>query len=132
MGEARYARPLPAAGHGKMLPYKRSQRVSRLLKEELADIVMNRVKDPRLGFLTVTGVDLTADLKLARVYVSVLKEEEREAALAALGTARSFIRSELGQRLRMKSIPELDFRLDASVDYGNRIDKLLKKLREET
>jgi ribosome-binding factor A len=114
-----------------MLPYKRSQRVSRLLKEELADIIMNRAKDPRLGFLTVTGVDLTADLKLARVYVSVLKEEEREPTLDALGSARSFIRSELGHRLRMKSIPELDFRLDASVDYGDRIEKLLKKLREE-
>jgi ribosome-binding factor A len=114
-----------------MLPYKRSQRVSHLLKEEISDIIMNRLKDPRVGFLTVTGVDVTNDLKLARVYISVLKEEEREATFEALGSARAFIRSELGHRLRMKVIPAVEFRLDTSPEYVERIEKLLRQLREE-
>ena len=61
-----------------MLPYKRSQRVGDLLREEIADIIVYKIKDPRLGFITVTGVDLTDDLKIAFVYISVLKEEEKK------------------------------------------------------
>ena len=61
-----------------MLPYKRSQRVSDLLREEIADIIFHKLKDPRLGFITVTGVDVTDDLKMSVVYVSVLKEEDKE------------------------------------------------------
>ncbi|GAB4389244.1 MAG: 30S ribosome-binding factor RbfA [Thermodesulfovibrionales bacterium] len=113
-----------------MLPYKRSQRVSHLLKKEISDIIMNRVKDPRLGFLTVTDVDLTADLKLARVYVSVLRDEEKDTTFEILESARAFIRAELGRRLRMKVIPALDFRLDTTAQYGARIEKLLKDIKE--
>ncbi|MGD8352300.1 MAG: 30S ribosome-binding factor RbfA, partial [Nitrospirota bacterium] len=76
-----------------------------LLKEEVSDIVLNRVKDPRMGFLTVTDVEVTDDLKLARVYVSTLKDEDREIAMEILGSAKGFIRSELKKRLRMKNIP---------------------------
>ena len=61
-----------------MLPYKRSQRVSDLIREEVADIIQYKLKDPRIGFVTVTGVDLTDDLKIASVYVSILNKEERE------------------------------------------------------
>lgn len=115
-----------------MLPYKRSQRVGHLLRKELSDIIMNRVKDPRLGFLTVTGVDLTQDLKLARVFVSVMRREEREATLKTLESSRAFIRGELAKRLRMKNIPSLEFRLDTTAEYGEKIEKLLRKLREES
>lgn len=92
---------------------------------------MNRLKDPRVGFLTVTGVDVTNDLKLARVYISVLREEEREDTFEALGSATAFIRSELGHRLRMKVIPAVEFRLDTSPEYGERIERLLRQLRGE-
>jgi len=114
-----------------MLPYKRSQRVGHLLREEVADIVLNRVKDPRLGFLTITDVDVTADLKLARVYVSTLKDEERDLAIEILNSAAPFIRSELRRRVRMKSIPSLEFHFDESARYGDKIERLFKKMREE-
>lgn len=115
-----------------MLPYKRSQRVSDLLREEIADIVIYRLKDPRIGFITITGVDVTDDIKIARVYVSVLKDEDKKNTLDILNSAKSFIRSELSKRLRMKSIPGIEFRLDTSIEYGDKIDKLLKKIGEES
>jgi ribosome-binding factor A len=114
-----------------MLPYKRSQRVSDLIREEVAEIIMYKLKDPRIGFVTVTGVDLTDDIKIAVVYVSVLKKEERETTLEILNSAKSFIRSELSRRLRMKIIPSISFKLDASIEYGNKIDQLLDQIREK-
>lgn len=115
-----------------MLPYKRSQRVGDLLREEIADIIMRRLKDPRIGFITVTGVDMTEDLKLARVYVSCLKDEERETTLEILNAARQFIRSEVAKRVRMKTIPSLEFRIDTSGGYGERIDRLLREIKEKS
>ncbi|HAM50800.1 MAG TPA: 30S ribosome-binding factor RbfA [Nitrospiraceae bacterium] len=114
-----------------MFPYKRAQRVSDLLREEIADIIMKKVKDPRLGFVTVTGVEITDDLKIAKAFVSILKEEERETTLAILNAAKGYIRSEVAKRVRMKSIPSLEFRIDESIAYGDRIDKLLKEIKEK-
>lgn len=113
-----------------MLPYKRSQRVSDLLREEIAEIIMRRLKDPRLGFVTVTGVDITEDLKIAKVFVSVLKQEDRELTLEILNSARSFVRSEVAKRVRMKVIPSIEFRIDESIEYGARIDRLLKEIKD--
>lgn len=113
-----------------MLPYKRSQRVGDLIREEVADIIMYRLKDPRIGFVTVTGVDMSPDMKMARVFVSVLKEEDRELTLEILNSSRSFIRSLLSKRLRMKIIPTVEFRFDTSIEYGYRIDKLLKEIKD--
>ena len=113
-----------------MLPYKRSERVGDLIREEVADIIMYRLKDPRIGFVTVTGVDLSADLKLAKVYVSILKEEERDLTLDILNSSKNFIRSLLTKRLKMKFIPAIEFRIDTSIEYGFKIDKLLKKIKE--
>jgi len=115
-----------------MLPYKRSQRVSDLIREEVADIIMYRLKDPRIGFITVTGVDMTDDLKLARVFVSILKEEDRELTLAILNDAKPFFRSSLGKRLKMKFTPAIEFRLDTSIEYGYKIDRLLKKIKDHS
>lgn len=114
-----------------MLPYKRSQRVSDLIREEIADIIMYRLKDPRIGFVTVTGVEMTPDLKFAKVFVSILKEDEREATLEILNSAKSFMRSILSKRLKMKFIPGIEFRLDASIEYGYKIDKLLKEIKDK-
>ena len=91
-----------------MLPYKRSQRVGDLLREEIADIIMYKLKDPRIGFVTVTGADVTDDIKMAVVYISILKEEDRDATLGILNAAKSFIRTELSRRLRMKFIPTIE------------------------
>lgn len=114
-----------------MLPYKRSQRVSDLIREEIADIIMNKMKDPRLGFVTVTGAKITEDLKIATIYLSILKEEEKEATLEIINSAKGFIRAELAKRLKMKFIPALTFRIDESLEYGNRIEKLLKEIKKE-
>lgn len=115
-----------------MLPYKRSKRVGDLLREEIADIIMYKLKDPRIGFVTVTGVDVTDDIKMAFVYISILKEEEKKTTLEILNSAKSFIRSELSKRLRMKFIPTIEFRLDSSIEYGNRIENLLNDIRRKS
>ena len=93
---------------------------------------MRKVKDPRIGFVTVTGVDITDDLKMARVFVSCLKDEERDATLEILNAAKSFIRSEVARRIRMKVIPTLEFRVDESLGYGDRIEKLLREMKEKS
>lgn len=112
-----------------MHPYKRSARLNILLREEVADIIMHRVNDPRLGFLTVTDVALTDDLKLARVYISVLKPEEQDLVLEILSKSKAMIRSEVAKRVRMKFIPALEFRIDASIEQGFKIDKLLNEIK---
>ncbi len=114
-----------------MLPYKRSERVGDLIREEVADLIMYKLKDPRIGFVTVTGVEMTADLKLARVFVSVMKEEERELTLEILNSSKNFIRSNLSKRLRMKFVPSIEFRLDTSIEYGFKMDKLLREIKEK-
>ncbi len=113
-----------------MLPYKRSQRVGDLVREEVADIIMYRLKDPRIGFVTVTGVDMSPDMKNARVYVSILKEEDRELSLEILNSSKSFVRTLLAKRLRMKFIPSVEFRFDTSIEYGYKIDRLLKEIKD--
>jgi ribosome-binding factor A len=113
-----------------MHPYKRSQRLRILLREEIADIVMNRVKDPRLGFVTVTDVDLTEDLKIARIFVSVMEEADKGRSIEILNAARGLVRSEISRRLRIKVIPAVEFRIDRSITHGRRIDALLKEIGE--
>jgi len=115
-----------------MLPYKRSQRVGDLLRKEIADIIIYKLKDPRIGFVTVTGVDVTDDLKIAVVYISILKEEEKKTTLDILNSAKSFIRAELSKRLRLKFIPSIEFRLDSSIEYGSRIETLLNDIRKKS
>ena len=114
-----------------MLPYKRSKRVGDQLRKELADIIMRRMKDPRLGFVTVTSVEVTDDLRNARVYITILHKENTKAALDALNSAGGFLRSEVGKRVRMKIIPKFQFFEDPSLEYGTKIDRLLRDLHKE-
>lgn len=114
-----------------MQPYKRSQRLNILLREEIADIILRRVKDPRLGFVTVTDVSLSQDLKIAHVFISVLNSDERAVALEILNSAKGIIRSEVAKRVRTKVIPSLEFRIDESIEQGFKIDKLLKEIKEK-
>jgi ribosome-binding factor A len=112
-----------------MHPYKRSTRLNILLREEIADIILHRVNNPHLGFITVTDVALTADLKIARVYISVLDPEQQAAALEILSKAKAMIRSEVATRVRMKFIPTLEFRIDSSIEEGFKIDRLLNEIK---
>lgn len=113
-----------------MHPYKRSQRLSVLLKEEVADIIMNKIKDPRLGFITVTDLELSDDLRNAKVFISVLKAEDRTQSLQILNEAKGFVRGEIAKRLRIKIIPTFEFVFDESIERGFRIDELLKEIKK--
>ncbi len=115
-----------------MRPYKRSIRVGDLLKEEIADIIMHKLKDPRLGFITVTGVDVSNDLKHAKVYVSILEDVKRSETLKILISSAKFIRSELGRKVRIKYLPDIIFKLDESLEYGAKISKILNEIKEST
>ena len=88
---------------------------------ELADIIQRRLKDPRHGFITVTGVEVAPDLRSARVFISTLDDAELDASLATLERASGFIRSELGQRIRLRYTPELRFRPDRSAERAMRV-----------
>ena len=110
----------------------RTGRVGEQIKKELSLILQSELKDPRIGFTTVTGVEVTNDLSLARVYLSVMgSDEQKEETLKALAKAKGFLRSELGRRVRLRHTPELEFRFDASIDYGSRIEALLRQLNSE-
>ncbi len=110
--------------------FKRTERVSDQMKREIADILMRKIKDPRIGFVTVTGVDVADDLKNAKVFVSIYGGDKAQ-TLKGLESATPFIRTELGRRMRMRSIPELIFRFDASVEEGAHIMELLRTIEEE-
>ncbi|NMM51199.1 30S ribosome-binding factor RbfA [Paenibacillus aquistagni] len=109
----------------------RSGRVGEQIKKELSQLIQMELKDPRIGFLTVTGVEVTNDLSLARVYLSVLGDAEaKENSLKALDKANGFLRSELGKRMRLRHVPELNFKIDESIAYGSRIEKLLHDIHD--
>ena len=113
------------------MDFPRSARLNEVLKEEIADILRKKLKDPRIGFVTVTGVKASPDLRHADIFVSVLgTEEEKESAYKSLKGATGFIRSELGKRLRIKFLPEISFVIDESIDEGIRISKLIKRIHE--
>lgn len=106
-------------------------RVGEQIKKELSVLLQRELKDPRIGFVTVTGVEVTGDLSQAKVYLSVLgSEEQKEETLHALAKAKGFLRSELGRRVRLRHTPDLIFKFDSSIDYGSRIEALLQKLNE--
>jgi len=100
------------------------------MKQEIADILMRKIKDPRIGFVTVTDVEVADDLRNAKVFVSVYGAE-KTTTLKGLESASPYIRSELGKRMRMKFIPELLFRYDDSVERGAHINELLHEIQEK-
>ena len=107
----------------------RTGRVAEQIKKELSQLIQTELKDPRIGFVTVTGVDLTNDLSQAKVYLSVLgDEEQKEGSLKALEKGKGYLRSELGKRIQLRHTPELIFKFDESIEYGSRIEKLLGDL----
>jgi ribosome-binding factor A len=95
------------------------------IRNEVARLIASSLKDPRLGFVTVTRVDLTPDLRYARVYVGVLGEDEKGPSFEALKSASGFIRREVGRRLRVRFSPEIDFRYDRGLDATDRVAQAL-------
>lgn len=111
----------------------RRNRVGEQMKKELGEIIGRKIKDPRIGFVTVTDVQVTGDLQQATVFISVLgDDEQKENTLKGLAKAKGFIRSEIGQRIRLRKTPEITFEFDESMEYGSRIDSLLYQIQEES
>jgi ribosome-binding factor A len=109
---------------------KRLDRVNQLIKEEIGTLLQRELKDPRLGFVTVTEVETSKDLRMAKVFVSVLGDEKQWAgSLAALASARGFVRNWLRQHLDLRVTPEIDFRPDRSMEHAARIQSLLKDVK---
>ena len=112
---------------------QRTERVDELLRQEIGEIVAREVADPRVGFVTITSVETTPDLRHAKVWVSVIGQPaERQAAIAALRHAMPYVRHELGGRLRIRRIPDLHVELDDTAERGTRIQKLLSDLETGT
>lgn len=110
----------------------RANRVGEQMKKELSDIIGRKIKDPRIGFVTVTDVQVTGDLQQAKVFISVLgDDEQKENTLKGLAKAKGFIRTEIGHRIRLRKTPEIIFEFDESIDYGNRIETLLHQLHTD-
>lgn len=109
----------------------RTERLSDLVRDEISRLLLREIKDPRIGFVTITGVLVSPDLRHARVFVSVLGEEAaREASLLALRSASGFIQRALFRNLRLKHSPMVTFHFDDSMERGERIERVLRRIRE--
>ena len=109
---------------------RRIERVNNLIRQEISELLQRQVKDPRLGgFVTVTQVSTSPDLRHAKIFISIMgNEDEKEEALEAFAVASGFLRKELGARLRLRRSPELSFHYDDSIDQGTRVLQLISQI----
>jgi ribosome-binding factor A len=110
----------------------RPSRVGDQLRAEISELLARHVRDPGIGFLTITQVNVTPDLQIARVYYTTLGDEKaRRDSARALGRAIPFLRRQIGSRLRLKRVPQLEFFFDESIERGDRIERILKDISAE-
>jgi ribosome-binding factor A len=110
----------------------RVERVSGLLKEEIGKLIQRELKDPRIGFVSVTRVVLSRDLRHARVLFSIYGDETaKQRSLEGLRSALGFIRGELGRKLTLRYVPELDFRIDESMEYAFHIEEIIHQIKKD-
>jgi len=109
----------------------RVDKVERLIKEEVSLIFLEKLQEPEYGFITITNVKVSPDLKIAKIYLSVFEKEKRELVLDRLQTKMGFIRSELAHRIRIKFTPELKFFIDDTLDYVEKIEGIIEKIHKE-
>ena len=113
--------------------FKRSQRIQELLLEEISKLLQSGLKDPRVGFTTLTRVEVSDNLKHAKVFVSVMgSEEEKNQTLEALKNAKGFIRNYLGKNLYLRCLPELEFKKDENAEHVEKITRILNELHPES
>jgi ribosome-binding factor A len=105
--------------------FNRSERVAGQIRRELALLIQREIKDPEVGFISLSDVEVTRDLSHAKVYITVFDSARAEATIAALRRAAGYLRHRLGQEVRMRSVPELHFEHDASVEAGIHMDGLI-------
>lgn len=109
----------------------RTERLSDLVREEISRLLLREIKDPRIGFVTITGASVSPDLHHVKVFVSVLGEEAaREDSILALRSASGFVQRALFRNLRLKHSPVVTFHLDDSMERGERIERVLRQIRE--
>jgi ribosome-binding factor A len=114
----------------KQRPSHRPERVAELIRHTVAEFLTGNVRDPRIGFVTVTGVEVTADLSHATVHVSVMgTDEEKDKSLEGLASAARFLRAQLSRELTLRTSPELHFRLDRGIEHAKRIDQVLREIK---
>ena len=111
---------------------QRPERIQEALRQEVSRIVHHELKDPRLGFITITGVELTKDLRYAKIYFSVLGDSKKKRlALHGLNSAKGYIKNLIADRIKLRLMPELDFRIDESFEEIKKIHEILDKLKKE-
>lgn len=110
----------------------RVDKVQELIKQEVSNMILRELKDPRIGFATVTQVAVSGDLRHAKIFVSLLgSEEQKLQTWEGLNSSLGFIRSELGKRIRLRYTPEINLQLDTSLDHSVKIQKLLDEVKKE-
>ena len=110
----------------------RIEKLQELIKQEVGKMLLYDIKDPRIGFVTVTEVEMTGDLREAKIYVSIMGNDEQiKNSMEGLQSALGFIRREIGKRIRLRFTPEISFAPDKSLDYSEHIQKLLLKIERE-
>lgn len=109
----------------------RIDKVEHLIKEEISLIFLHKLSNLNLGFVTITNVRVSPDLKIAKIYISVFEKEKRQLVLDKIEDRKGYIRSELAHRIRIKFIPELKFFIDDTLDYVEKIEGLIKKIHED-
>ncbi|PLX82149.1 MAG: 30S ribosome-binding factor RbfA [Desulfuromonas sp.] len=113
--------------------FHRSQRVAELIQQEISALIQFELKDPRIGFVTITGVEVSYDLQHAKIYYTVMGEEkQRRETAAGFAKALGFLRREIGKRLRLRLVPELSFQYDTSIEHGGHIETLLNQIHAES
>ena len=111
---------------------KRSEKVADLIQKEISEMLLKTVKDPRIGFVTITRVAVSEDCRLAKVYFSVTGTlAERKRSTEGLNSAKGYVRKELGRRMRLKYTPEIMFQFDPSIEYAIHIGEVIHQLKQE-
>jgi len=113
----------------KMSSQLRIEKLQELIKQEMSKMLLREIKDPRIGFVTVTDVEMTGDLREAKIFVSIMGDDAKvQESLKGLNSALGFIRREIGKRVKIRFTPEISFALDTSLDYSEHIQKILLEL----
>lgn len=109
----------------------RKEKVESLIKEEISLIFLHKLNDQSLGFVTVTNVKVSPDMKLAKIYISIFDKAKRKAALERVNDAKGMIRAELAHKIKMRFTPDLNFYLDDTADYAEKIEELIKQIHKD-
>ena len=111
---------------------KRSEKVADLIQKEISQMLVKSVKDPRIGFVTITRVSVSEDCRFAKIYFSVAGSlEERERSMKGLESATGYVRKELGRRIRLRYTPEILFQFDPSIEYAIHMEELIQSIQHD-